>query len=1457
MKRECFNKRHQCLAAAAFCLIAWAGSSASVSAQNMSDYTNYPVFLNQTVPPNILFLIDMGDATLEAAYNGSTYNSSTSSHRYAISFLTGTATASLYASNVTLTSASGDSLVAVTSSNTVINTSGVTSPADLFDSTRSYYGLFNPLRCYTTNSTSFIYGSAKTAVTDACAGSYWDGNFLNWLTMRKVETISQVLIGGRPIPAQSNTDGTANTLAGIQKTGQNGSTNTCASNSKSCWRYVKFVPSATLTGRVPTALPSPTVNVSGGGTVSSGRFFGSGEGLIYVNDDATASPFDNAPANRYNIQVDLTTEPNVPSGVGISGNCFVGDPNYAGATICYQRQWSWGLFQTMNTANMHVAVMFVNASTGQGGSLQFPFDGNLNSSAYTNIRNTADQSFTPMSEGLYESLCYYAKSQGPCYSNSGSWSTGYTAGGLDASGDPFFFVSMNQEVRCCKSFVLMITPGVTSADGNAPDLQQPFGNLFSSSGSNIGIVTTAANGDRLDDIAYYGRTHDLRSDLAGTQYVSFYAVNAMGGAAGATLLASASKYGGFQDLNGDNAVALAGTQTCTYPAGSNLGTGSSTSNPEWDVDKDCVPDTFFDASDGGGLQAQIQNAINAILKQAASGTSISVLASSSSGDGTIYQAFFYPQTPGQNNNNITWLGYLQGLWVDSFGNLREDRGGSGGGPDGRHVYKDDDIIQTRLDPITNTVLVDCFQDLNEDGVPDTAQPYQTIQLNQVQGLWEAGKMLTLRNLSSDPRDIITWVDKNNDGTVTSDEQIAFSTANATTLAPYLRASASGTYTASNIISFLQGNQVTNMRDRQVLVNGSYQPWRLGDIVHSTPTIVGSPQERFDVLYGDTGYQQFLQRWQTRRRVAYVGANDGMLHAFNAGYFHRGDDPNTPAVEHSWYTTAPNDNNSGVPLGEELWAFVPHYLLPQLMWFTMPEYTHVSYVDLKPKVTDVNIFTPEAACGTVSNPTPTATGCIHPAGWGTVLILGLRFGGSCGSCVGVSGTNGGGPPLSVTAKFDGVTTTTRTFYSGYIVLDITNPEADPVVLTAYSSSTLGLTTSYPTVTRMSPAGATKTDQSNAVFSMVLGSGVQSYDGRASAQGSLFAVKLVTQGTAPTVTAMPVGLAGYGSFMGDPITFDRDLDFRSDSVYVGRSIDPSAGAPGYWWGKFYRLTMGSCPNAPCTTSTWGVANGGNRSATEMIAQLTVSGSTAYLGAITTSSSVTLDNSGNTWVFFGTGRLFGLADKTDQHAQYLVGVKDAVLDGTCTQSTTTNCWDQNLLDVSNAQICVSCSSGNQVQGVGSTTTFGALVTQIQGNSAAGIPAMDGWFVQLPTNAGSSNPALGSERSIVNSSLIGGAVFFPTFIPTSDICVSTGSSNLYGLYYLTGTGYTDPIFGVNGAGQAVSKVGLGQGLASSVAIQIGAQPTGMAGFVQSSNSSIIKVTPKPPSSLWSQYISWMNHRD
>src|SRR4026207_2366595 len=72
MKRERMTRGWRLWVATAVGAIALAGP-AGVSAQNLADYTNNPIFLSQTVPPNILFLVDMGNFTLQAAYSGSNH----------------------------------------------------------------------------------------------------------------------------------------------------------------------------------------------------------------------------------------------------------------------------------------------------------------------------------------------------------------------------------------------------------------------------------------------------------------------------------------------------------------------------------------------------------------------------------------------------------------------------------------------------------------------------------------------------------------------------------------------------------------------------------------------------------------------------------------------------------------------------------------------------------------------------------------------------------------------------------------------------------------------------------------------------------------------------------------------------------------------------------------------------------------------------------------------------------------------------------------------------------------------------------------------------------------------------------------------------------------------------------------------------------------------------------------
>ncbi len=1528
------------------------------SAVSMTDYTWIPIFVGKNVPPNVLFIVDFGNHTLPAAYSGT-------NHLYPVSFClncptnpAGTtfaaSTDSKYAANVTT-----GNLVAVNATTGGDLGSTTAAPADTFDVTHNYYGMFDPFRCYSTNSNSFTYGSIKTNLSDACATDKWDGNFLNWLAVRKMDVIYQAIVGGAPKPAQANADGTANSLAGQNITGENGKTSKdCSSNVKSCWRYVKFVPTAALAGRVPTTLPADFAG-------EPGRFFGSGEGTLYLNNDPTANPFDGFRSNAvdtFTLQVDLTTEPDVPSGTGLlSGTCNELDPNFAGHLICYKRDRSLGLFQKLRLDAMRVAIMFVDVEGGNGGNMQFQFDAAFNAASVTNIRNQAVQTHSPLAEALYEGLCYYRKSQGLCYNNAPA---SYTSA-VQTQSDPFWFANFPtpQTVPCCKSFVLMISPGVPEFDGAAPQKQTPFPSAAAPSVCMFGIGgcgadTLGVTTNWLDNIAYYAQTHDVRdqacpglSCVTGTQAVTFYAVNAMGGAAGSTLLASAARYGGFVDRNANQFPDATG-QTCTYPVGSTLGSGTSTSNAEWDVDGDCIPDTYFDASEGGDLKDQVDKSIADILKRAASGASVSVLATSSTGEGSIYQAYFFP-SQFEGLNEIKWTGFAQGLFVDSLGNIREDYSNVGctGPPDGKLVLEHDCIIKTRLDATTNDVKVDRFQDLNGDGGADTTLPFETVSLKDIKPIWEAGTRLayltpgtascSLPNAGISCRRILSWVDNNFDKVAASSEVIELIDANKATLCPYLGArrvadcnsavpaeQTTAQTEAANLINFTRGldgktlciSGAECLRDRSITVrnpddvtSAAVQVWKLGDIVDSTPTVVGAPRERFDVLYGDSTYSIFFQQYKNRRQVAYVGANDGMLHAFNAGFFVQGDDTSTlSVVEHGRFTTAPPSgvttthsttecpvgSSAGcLPRGAELWAFVPQELLPHLKWSAGQDYTHVAYMDLKPKVNDARIFcdsgNPNGACRNGQSVPGT-----HPGGWGTILIVGMRFGGSCGICttttVDAAGNlnNGGGSAMTVTADFTGSGKSTRAFYSAYYVFDITDPEQDPVLLWTLTDASLGLTTSFPAVVRVSPSGDAKTDNTNAKWLAVFGTGPTSYIGASTQTAQFIAVNLATGPaysiTNPTsgslhsvscTTSIPCNNAvlstaytgnsptfstgDSNSFMGDIISVDANLDFRVDVIYAGNVVTNSSSPPTYI-GKMYRLATDAVSGTnPETLSNWGFMSGSTRVPTVLLANFACSptpcSGTTKVGPIIAGSTVTADETNNFWVFFGTGRFFTQSDKGNTDAQYVFGVKDPMVNTvSCIETSTTSCQRNDLLDVSNVTICVvgvgSCTTSTQVSGLASgSTSFSGSGTSLQGL----VMNKQGWFMTFP---------VAGERYLSSPTILGGTVFFTTFIPINDLCTASGNGNLYALFYLTGSAYSQSTIGTTGGGTTVAKsISLGTGLPSQMAVQIGAQGSGgsgassstgcagrVTGYIQASTSVLGSLCGTPALSVWSRLISW-----
>lgn len=183
-------------------------------------------------------------------------------------------------------------------------------------------------------------------------------------------------------------------------------------------------------------------------------------------------------------------------------------------------------------------------------------------------------------------------------------------------------------------------------------------------------------------------------------------------------------------------------------------------------------------------------------------------------------------------------------------------------------------------------------------------------------LWESGYLLMQRAASS--RTIHTGL---------GNSMMPFTSGNAVTLAPHM--GIGDVARASQVIQWTRGDNVADLRHRN--------NWKLGDIIHSTPVVVGAPSNFSD----DASYQSYMAAHANRTKMVYVGANDGMLHAFYA------------------------DN------GQEAWAFVPEFALPKLAAIADTAYCHTYTVDLTASVRDCKI------AGT----------------WRTVLVGGGRQGGA--------------------------------------------------------------------------------------------------------------------------------------------------------------------------------------------------------------------------------------------------------------------------------------------------------------------------------------------------------------------------------------------------------------------------------------------------------------------------------
>jgi type IV pilus assembly protein PilY1 len=141
-----------------------------------------------------------------------------------------------------------------------------------------------------------------------------------------------------------------------------------------------------------------------------------------------------------------------------------------------------------------------------------------------------------------------------------------------------------------------------------------------------------------------------------------------------------------------------------------------------------------------------------------------------------------------------------------------------------------------------------------------------------------------------------------------------------------------------------GEQRDRVNDSRAI--NAQEFWKLGDIFHSAPVVVKAPADKFTckiginnqcllTLFSALGtsattatplekygaydaYDQHRREKLNTQQVVLVGANDAMLHAFDAGIA----DTSKPANTEGQYPLTPG-------YGTELWAFIPPEMLPHL------------------------------------------------------------------------------------------------------------------------------------------------------------------------------------------------------------------------------------------------------------------------------------------------------------------------------------------------------------------------------------------------------------------------------------------------------------------------------------------------------------------------------------------------
>jgi type IV pilus assembly protein PilY1 len=470
-----------------------------------------------------------------------------------------------------------------------------------------------------------------------------------------------------------------------------------------------------------------------------------------------------------------------------------------------------------------------------------------------------------------------------------------------------------------------------------------------------------------------------------------------------------------------------------------------------------------------------------------------------------------------------------------------------------------------------------------------------------------------------------------------------------------------------------------------------------------------------------------------RGMVFVGANDGMLHAFTLGRLELFQEKDKKAKLHE-------TDLFGNPLvlGKEAWAFIPQNALPYLKYVADTGYCHLYYVDLTPYVFD-------ASTNETSGCTEGYWDCDKTVeSWRTILIGGMRLGGACTDAASSYGVQTPAEGLG---------------YSSYFALDITNPN-DPQVLWEFSNANipaaelatggLGFSTTGPAIVRISAKGADGVipdHRKNGRWFVIFGSGptgpidtnTRQFKGYSDQPMKLFIIDLKNGPTSGNLWVLNSGIqnAFAGSMVNGQIDFDQN-DSTKDGFYQDEAV---------YFG--YIKAEDSTPTATTNWNTGGVLRLLTKNSLNPD-EWALSKVIENIGPVT-AAVAKLQNykTHEVRLFWGTGRYyFKMADDIDDAEQIrsLFGVKEP-------------CYG--------------------VSGINNNCTTTVSISNLGDANSGYTSDPDGWYIDLDA----SSVVYKAERNVTDTLATPiGAVFFTTTKPTADICEFGGASHLWAVDYKTG---------------------------------------------------------------------------